>query len=488
MKLRVERKDSIIYPDNKRVIPRFFFNGEARAEQLISRILAMPEQQVHSLVNQNLREFSKRHRSITTIYKKHFNNVKHIVTKVYDGNNLSELRKLLIGAYFTMEYALESAALFNPSIVEDPDQGGLAKGQVRVVVSLRATGEGHISSLVFRRAIINEQNEIILHEPGPHVAEATVIKNHLYKKKSFSSKLEEMGIGAVFYNLVLGQLPDKFTYDQIRDAVKSAEDTNATLLMEHQKAIEEILWLADSYNEIIFSLDTDLTERVIFPISKYEKKGIEDARFVKFTKENGDTLYYGTYTAYDGYTILPRLIETEDFYTFKIFPLHGSYAIDKNLALFPRKVNGKFVMISRINGFNNYIMFSDNINRWSNAELLQEPLYPWELVQIGNGGSPIETPDGWLLITHGVGPVRKYCLGACLLDLEDPRKIIGRLREPLLLPIEGERAGYVPNVVYTCGSHVHNEELIIPYAMSDYASSFASVNLKALLEELKSNS
>ena len=485
MKLNVQRKNSIIYPDNKRVISRFFFNGEARAEKLISRILAMPEPEVHSLVNQILREFSKRHRSITTIYKKHFNNVKHIVTKIHNSNNLSEWRKLLIGAYFTMEYALESAALFNPSIVEDPDQTGLQKGQVRVILSLRATGEGHISSIVFRRAIIDEQNEISVLEPGNHVAEATLIKNHMYKKKSFCGKLEEMGIAEEFYNLVLNQLPDRFSYDQIRDAVKIAKDTNSLLVMEQQKAIEEILWLADSYTEVVFSLDTDLTERVIFPISKYEQKGIEDARFVKFTKDNGETVYYGTYTAYDGYTILPRLIETEDFYSFKIFPVHGSYAIDKNLALFPRKVNDKFVMISRINGFNNYIMFSDKINRWSDAELLQEPLYPWELVQIGNGGSPIETSEGWLLITHGVGPSRKYSLGASLLDLEDPKKLIGRLKEPLLLPVENERAGYVPNVVYTCGAYIHNEDLIIPYAMSDYASSFATVNLRALLDELK---
>ena len=485
MKLSVQRMDSIIYPDNKRVISRFFFTGDARAEKLISQIMAMPEDEVHSLVNQILREFSKRHRSVTTIYKKHYNNVKHIVAKVHPANNVSEWRKLLIGSYFTMEYALESAALFNPSIVEDPDQTGLQKGQVRIILSLRATGEGHISSIVFRSAILGEHNEITLLEPGNHVAEATVIKNHMYKKTSFSSKLQEMGIREEFHNLVLDQLPDRFTYDQIRDAVKIAQDANNSLLMEHKKAIEEMVWLADSYNEITFSLDTDLTERVIFPISKYEKNGIEDARFVKFTKDNGDVAYYGTYTAYDGYTILPRLIETEDFYSFKIFPVHGNYAIDKNLALFPRKVNGKFVMISRVNGFNNYIMFSDKINRWSDAELLQEPLYPWELVQIGNGGSPIETPDGWLLITHGVGPVRKYCLGACLLDLENPRKIIGRLKEPMLLPVEGERSGYVPNVVYTCGTYVHNGELIIPYAMSDYASTFARVNLQSLLNVLK---
>lgn len=485
MKLHVKRKGTIISPDNKRVIARYFFNGETRAEMLIKKILALPADEIQSLLSQNLREFSKRHRSITNIYKKHYKRVKNIVERVRKGNILAEAQKLLIGAYFTMEYALESAALFNPSIIEDFDQGGLTKGQKRVILSLRATGEGHISSIVFRRAILTKENDIILQEPGNRIAEAQVIKNHLYKKSSFISKLTEMGIGAEFYNLVLDQLPEKFPYEQISDAVRHAKEANGFELIEQRKAIDEILWLADSYTEIKFSLDTDLSERVIFPISKFETKGIEDARFTRFIDENGTATYYGTYTAYDGHTILPRLIKTENFYSFKIFPLHGQYAVDKNMALFPRKVNGQYVMISRLNGFNNYIMFSHRINHWNDAELLQEPIYPWELVQIGNGGSPIETKEGWLMITHGVGPVRKYCLGACLLDLDDPRIVIGRLSEPLLLPIEGERAGYVPNVVYTCGAYVHDEELVIPYAMSDYASAFATVNLNDLLVELK---
>lgn len=487
MRLRVERKDAIIYPDNNRVISRFFFNGEARAEKLIAQILAIPEDEAESLFMQILREFSKRHRSITTVYKKHYNLVKEIVARIHKGNNIAEWKKLLIGAYFTMEYSVESAALFNPSLIEDTDQNGLEKGQVRVIISLRATGEGHISSLVFRRAIINEENEIVIQDPGQQISEAETIKNHVYKKNSFISKLKEMGLAEEFFDLVTNRLPEKFIYDHVRDTVRNIRDENVMLQMEHHKALNEIVWLADSYTQVKFSFDTDITERVIFPISKYEKNGIEDARFVKFTGDNGYSKYYGTYTAYDGHTILPRLIETEDFYTFKIFPLHGNYAIDKNLALFPRKINGRYAMISRIDGYSNYIMFSDKINHWDKAESLQEPLYPWELVQIGNGGSPIETEKGWLLITHGVGPLRKYCLGACLLDLKDPRKLIGRLKDPLLLPVEDERSGYVPNVVYTCGTYVHNGELIIPYAMSDYATSFATVNLNELLDALIKN-
>lgn len=484
MKLNITRDKTAIYPDNKRVIARFFFTTEQRAEILISKILAMSEHEVQTSVNQILREFSNRYRSVTSVYKKHYNNVKHIVSRFPEGKNISEWCKLLIGAYFTMEYSVESAALFNPSVISDPDQSNLAKGEVRIILSLRATGEGHISSLVFRRAVINEKNEIQLEEPGSHVAEASVIKNYLYEKKTFISKMSEMGIVPDFYKLVLDRLPDKFTYDQIREVITNIQEDEEALLFGQQKAVEEILWLADSYTEIKFSLDTDIAERIIFPISRFERNGIEDARFTKFKRENGAHSYYGVYTAYDGYNILPKLIETNDFYTFKIFPLHGTAAVNKNLALFPRKIKGKYAMIGRIDGVSNYIMYSHNLGIWNEAVLLQEPLHSWELVQLGNGGSPIETSKGWLLITHGVGPVRTYCLGACLLDLENPEKIIGRLKDPLLLPSDKERAGYVPNVVYSCGAYVHNNTLIIPYSMNDYATSFASLPLDKLLDEL----
>ncbi len=487
MKIPVERKKTTIYPDKRRVIARFFFSGDERAEKLIERVLALSEEEVEGLIHQILREFSKRHRSITTIFKKNFQEVENIVKNCSQENHLSEWRKLLIGSYFTMEYAIESAALFNPSIVEDFDQSELQDGQKRVIISLRATGEGHISSLIFRRAVIDKKNEIKMLEPGDQIGKAERIKDHIYEKKDFIKKMQDMEIEKNIANMVLERLPDKFTYDQISEVIQSVKETEYCSSPECKKAIDEILWLADSHTTISFSLDTDLSERVIFPTSRFEQKGIEDARFTKFKKDNGEMVYYGTYTAYDGYTILPKLIATKDFCRFEVFPLHGKYAINKNLALFPRKIHGKYAMISRIDGINNYIMFSKKLQRWNKAEILSEPLRSWELIQIGNGGSPIETEKGWLLITHGVGPVRKYCLGACLLDLDDPTKVIGKLDEPLLLPDEEERSGYVPNVVYTCGTFVHNGELIIPYAMSDYASSFASVNLNTLLNKLTEN-
>jgi predicted GH43/DUF377 family glycosyl hydrolase len=251
---------------------------------------------------------------------------------------------------------------------------------------------------------------------------------------------------------------------------------------------EKVLWLSDSYNEISFSLDTDISDRVIFPISELERKGIEDARFVKFIDDDGTIIYYATYTAYDGSLIMPKLLQTSDFYDFKIRPLHGAGAQNKNLALFPRRINGKYAMMSRIDGCNNYIMYSNNINLWENPVRLQEPMHPWEFTQIGNCGSPLETELGWLVITHGVGPMRRYCLGATLLDLNDPSVEIGRLKEPLLVPNHDEREGYVPNVVYSCGGILNNGKLILPYGLSDYSSSFATVDLKTLLEKIRTDS
>jgi beta-1,2-mannobiose phosphorylase / 1,2-beta-oligomannan phosphorylase len=284
--------------------------------------------------------------------------------------------------------------------------------------------------------------------------------------------------------LILDKLNDTFTYGELRDCIRDAR-RSLHLAADKEILFNQIMWLAKSHYELDFSLDTNISERVIFPVSVNEKNGIEDARFVKFTDDNGETIYYATYTAYDGITILPKLLETRDFYHFKILPLHGEIAQNKGMALFPRKVNGKYAMLCRLDGSNNYISYSDNINIWREAKLLQQPEFPWEFIQIGNGGSPIETPDGWLVITHGVGPMREYSLGVSLFDLQNPEKEIGRLKSPLLIPNAEEREGYVPNVVYSCGSMIHNGDLVIPYAMSDYASTYATVNLRELLDELK---
>jgi len=285
----------------------------------------------------------------------------------------------------------------------------------------------------------------------------------------------------------LDKLGEKFTYGELmKNLVIARKEPN--IAEDRIKIIDQMMWLASSHYEINFSIDSAISERVIFPISATEQGGIEDARFVKFTDDNGEVTYYATYTAYDGTAILPKLIKTTDFYDFKILPLNGEIAQNKGMALFPRKINGKYAMLCRIDGVNNYIAYSDSINIWREAKIIQQPKYPWELVQIGNAGSPIETEDGWLVITHAVGPMREYTLGASLYDLENPEKEIGRLSSPLMVPNEVEREGYVPNVIYSCGSIIHNNDLDIPYAMSDHSSTYATVDLRELLDVLKASS
>jgi len=483
MRLSVERKPVKVYPDSGRVIARYFFNGEERAVELIKKILLLDNETVFGLISPLLQDFSKRHRNITKKLLKHCDKVKIYVEKA-GGNyeKLDDYTKLLIGSYFTHEYSIESAAFFNPSIVPDPDQTNLEEGQLRVLISFRAVGEGHVSSVVFRRAMIDKNSNISVIPAGNYIDEAEKIHNMVYNKKLFLKKAQEADINDDFLKDVDEKLDERFDYDSLKKVVIEAKDKT-----KDEKTIRQynmILELSDSYRKISFSKDTDISDRVIFPISDFESKGIEDARFVKFVRENGKVIYYCTYTAYDGNHIMPKLLQTYDFYDFKTSPLNGSGAKNKNLALFPRKINGKYAMLSRIDGWNNYLMYSDHINIWENPIKIQSPEYPWELVQIGNCGSPIETKYGWLIITHAVGPMRRYCIGASLLDIDNPEKEIGHLKEPLIMPNPDEREGYVPNVVYSCGSIIHNNDLIIPYGLSDHSSGFASVNLDLLLERL----
>lgn len=486
MPINLKRTNVKFSPDSSRVIARFLFTTDERAMGIIRLVLAMPEKEVPKALSQVLRDFSLRHRNISKIFEKHFNKITHLCSKLgVDPETINISQKILIGSYFTMEYSIDSAALFNPSIFEHPDQTEIEPDEKRVVFSFRATGEGHISSIVFRTGVMDKNNQLLIEPMGNMLEEAGQIRRHIYEKESFKSKLEEMNFHTLIpSDIILNKLNDKFTYGELRRCI---EDVKKSLHLKADKELlfNEIIWLALSHYELEFSLDTNISERVIFPVSANERNGIEDARFVKFTDENDETTYYATYTAYDGVAILPKMLETKDFYHFKIRPIHGEIAQNKGMALFPRKVNGKYAMLCRIDGFNNYIAFSDNISIWREAKLLQEPRFPWEFVQIGNCGSPIETEEGWLVITHGVGAMREYVIGVSLFDLQNPEKEIGRLKSPLIVPNIEEREGYVPNVVYSCGSMIHNEDLIIPYAMSDYASTYATVNLKALLNELK---
>ena len=489
MHVTVTRKDIRFLPDPSRVIARFLYTSDERSKDIILNVLAMSDSDVNMALSKVLRGYSRRHRNISLIFETHFNKLSDLFNELgIKPGKVTQSRKLLIGSYFTMEYSIESAAFFNPSIVEDPDQSELGPDEKRVILSFRATGEGHISSIVFRSGILDKNNNLTTEPVGKMLAEAERIKRHIYNKKSFIKKLDEMRdfnnkISPIF---VLEKLGDNFTYGELKRTIEETEVTHQ-LSPDKKLIINEMLWLAKSHYELHFSLDSAISERVIFPTSEIEKRGIEDARFVKFTEDNGEETYYATYTAYDGITILPNLLKTKDFYHFKALAIHGEIAQNKGMALFPRKIKGKYTMLCRIDGVNNYIAYSDNINTWHEAKLIQKPKFPWEFIQVGNSGSPIETEEGWLVITHGVGPMRQYVLGASLFDLDDPGKEIGRLKTPLLTSNAEEREGYVPNVVYSCGYILHNGNLIIPYGMSDYASTYASINLKELLNEIKNS-
>ncbi|MBY0480473.1 MAG: response regulator [Chitinophagaceae bacterium] len=485
MSTTIVRKPVRFYSDPKRVIARFFYPGpESRVLSIVQKVSDMPDEAAKLTLNQSLRDFSARHRNISKIFQKHFRRAADMLNG--HGNDLDALpdfKQLLIGAYFTSEYSIESAAFFNPSIVEDPDQSGLQAGEKRVIISFRATGEGHISSIVFRGGILDAKNNLELIPTGRLIDEAEVIKNYVYSKCFFQQKLSEMHADQPIVNTVMGKLGDEFDYNELYNAIEQTK--RETKLDDLQKQIiQTISWLGASHYEITFSLDTGISDRVIFPIAATESNGIEDARFMKFTDDDGRERYYATYTAYNGFTIMPKLIETKDFYKFKIMPILGEIAQNKGMALFPRKIHGKYAMLSRIDGINNYVMFSNDINLWADAKRIQEPKFPWEFIQVGNCGSPIETKNGWLVITHGVGTMRKYCIGAMLLDLDDPTIVIGELFEPLISPNDEEREGYVPNVVYSCGSIINNEELVLPYAMSDTSSTYATVKLVDLLQQL----
>lgn len=489
MPVKITRKDIIFQPDSSRVIARFLYSSEERSQQLIALILNLSEKDQKQEFNQVLRKYAKRHRNILRIFEKHFQKLAPIIhTMGVESDTLSITQKMLIGSYFTMEYSIEAAAFFNPSIMEDADQSGTNPGEKRVILSFRATGEGHISSIVFRSAVIDANDLITVEPPGRMLNAPEHVRKHAYHKESFLAKLTEMkNFECAAFPILEKKLTHTFTYEELKRYVDetrkaTAEDSQSVVFLN------ESMWLASSHYEMDFSQETDISERVIFPIADTEKKGIEDARFVKFISESKEETYYATYTAYDGISILPKLLVTKDFYHFKVLPIHGEIAQNKGMALFPRKINGKYAMLCRIDGVNNYIAFSDNINVWRQAHMIQSPKYAWEFVQMGNCGSPLETSAGWLVLTHGVGPMREYVLGASLFELHNPEIEIGRLSQPLLTPNRVEREGYVPNVVYSCGAIIHNQSLIIPYAMSDYTSTYAVVDLRELLEELTGKS
>ena len=478
--IHVSRDSTILRPDQSRVLLRPFSPGDSqRVGSIIARIMSLPEERVGVLLNEISAEFSHRHQQIRNLFLDRFEQVRDMLLT---DEELSEQRRLLIGSYFLAEYSLESAALFNPSIVPHPDQTGLPTGSLRFILSLRATGEGHISSITFRTGIIHPDHRIEVLTPAGFLTEPRQIPNPLYEKGLFARKLIELGLTRDFTRRVLNKLGNSFALEELRASLQAEQFRLPDgMTQEDQDEAQGIWMLARSNYEVQFQPEQQLSERILFPATPSQRNGIEDARFVCFQNEDGTHIYYATFTAFDGKVVMPELVETSDFLLFRFITLNGPAAQNKGMAIFPRKINGLYAMLSRQDNENIYLMFSDNVHFWNERRVLLRPIFPWELVQLGNCGSPIETDAGWLVLSHGVGAMRKYCIGAFLLDRDDPAKVIGRLREPLLKPNQSEREGYVPNVVYTCGALLHNGELIIPYGLADHATGFATVPLDEVL-------
>jgi predicted GH43/DUF377 family glycosyl hydrolase len=480
--LTIHPTDVSLRPNSARVLIRPFIPGDvARIVNIIGRALSLSEAEIEEQLVAVTEDFGSRHLNLRTFWRRHFDRVK---AHVFSGRPLSEARQLYIGALFSGEYALECAALFNPSIVPHPDQSELAEGELRFILSLRATGEGHISSIEFRTGIIRADHAITMEEPSRFVTAPTLNPNPTFLKTVFLHKLMEMEFENDWSSALMTPLGDEFTLSELEAAIRRAASGSGPLPREAQRTIECVRWLAQSNYEVHFDPAVAVSERIIFPVSSNESNGMEDARFVRFVEDDGRVIYYATYTAYNGRAILPQLLETEDFLSFRAITLNGRAVQNKGMAFFPRRIDGRYAMISRQDDENLFLMYSDNPHFWSDPQLLRRPCHPWEAVKIGNCGSPIETDAGWLVITHGVGPMRKYCIGIILLDLHDPSKVLAELREPLLQAVGSEREGYVPNVVYTCGALLHRDRLILPYGLSDTATTIVTIPLDELLAAL----
>jgi predicted GH43/DUF377 family glycosyl hydrolase len=475
-----------ITPDPSRVIAKLFVPGEevpeneSRTAAVVARVLNLDEEQVDATLADTFGSFEGRHRDLSGIFTSHFETISH---RIPHGQEISERRQLLIGAYFTHEYAIEGAALCNPSMVAHPDQVGLEDDQTRFVLSARAIGEGHLSCIELRTGVVGPGTKIEL-DPLTPVTSLGSARAPEYDRRLFESVLsthaDDDEVGAFLHR----HLPARFSAADLDDTLRNLPPVLTSRQGTH-RTIERIQWIAASTYDLEFPADTRLSERVLWPTGPTERQGMEDARFVRFTDDEGAASYYATYTAFDGSTVAPQLLHTTDFRVFHTTQLSGPAAANKGMALFPRKVGGRYQALSRWDRENTSITSSPDGQTWGSPRTIQTPARSWELTQIGNCGSPIETEDGWLVLTHGVGPMRTYSIGAILLDLEHPEQVIAGLEDPLISPHGEERDGYVPNVVYSCGAMRHRDTLFIPYGTSDTAIAFATVAIPDLLGRMR---
>jgi predicted GH43/DUF377 family glycosyl hydrolase len=494
----VTRSEVALGADPRRVLARlfvpgheFFIDRESRATGVLARVLELPEDVVAVTLADVLARYGGRHRDLPGLLRVHADQIAH---RLPEGPPLSAARRDLLGAYFTHEFALEGAALCNPSAVLSPDQSGLTGGEVRFVLSLRAVGEGHLSTVEFRTGVLGPGSRVRVDDPGRQVEEGRT-RPTTYDRGLFAATLEEAGADAESLRFLLSRLPLRFDDAQLEHGLAELTGQQVTRLGGAHTG-ELARRAASGTYEIEFSPQSALAERVLWPQGPSESRGMEDARFVRIEDadagiggyvagdEGGGATYRATYTAFDGQRIAGQLLETDDFRCFRISPLAGPAARDKGMALFPRRVGGRHLAVSRWDRESCWLASSADGRRWGDAQPVHVPGLPWELIQTGNCGSPVETVAGWIVLTHGVGPMREYAVSALLLDLEDPRRVLGALREPLLRPGEDERDGYVPNVDYSCGPMLAGDRLLVPYGVADSAVRFAVVDVPMLVARL----
>lgn len=478
----VRRADLILNPDSSRVLAMLYLPGQeiiddgvSRADAVIERVLGMTEEEVSTILGETIGRFDERHFDLRADLAENYARVAHRLPRVAD---LTRDRRELIGAYFTKEYSIEGAALFNPSIVVDPDQSGLGEGELRFIMSLRAVGEGHISTIEFRTGVIKGES-VSIDDPGRYVLTGKTALSKM-NREFLRESLTELGevVGASeFLNL----LPEIFDAGHLADAIATVEGDDLTW-GSAREVVRNVRWIVSCNYRVEFPHDRPISERVLYPTSIDESHGMEDARFTQFINEDGSITFFATYTAYDGSRVKPHLIQTNDFKSFDVTRLIGPAAQNKGMAIFPRKVNGSYLALSRWDRESISIARSEDLCTWGEAVDLLLPEQPWEFIQLGNCGSPIETPAGWIVITHGVGPMREYGIGAILLDLEDPTKIISSLSQQIITATEEERNGYTPNVVYSCGALLHGKTIVLPYGYSDASIRFAFVDLAMLMK------
>jgi predicted GH43/DUF377 family glycosyl hydrolase len=469
--------------DPARVITRLFVPGqegfelqESRAGVVLKRILALSDDDVLSSLDDVIIRFDGRHRDLVGTFRRH---ARELADRLNPDIHLTDARILLLGATFTSEYAIEGAALCNPSMVAHPDQTDMATGSLRFVMSVRGIGEGHRSSIGFRTGVVDAAGRATIDEPAPFATTGSVSGAPL-DAAVFRGELGRIGNAGEAANYVFNALGERFTRSDLDERLGNLR-ANLSTRGHGERAVTLIRTIAARSYTVEFPSDVSVSERVLWPSMESEQAGMEDARFVRFVDDDGSVTYYATYTAYSGSHISQQLLKTKDFQSFISGPLVGKAAANKGLALFPRRIHGRYAAMSRSDRETNTVAFADHLAVWTSASPCQQPAESWEALQLGNCGPPIETDAGWLVLTHGVGPMRTYSIGAILLHLDDPTRVLGRLRRPLLSPIQDEQNGYVPNVVYSCGALVHADTLVIPYGIADRGIGIATVPLPQLL-------